>query len=338
MSSDPYPDAATTASESPRHLVLVPATEVLHDPKMLSALSAIFTSKDCVGFIFYAPDTEPSEVVDRLGPLVEVAFPSESGIDVQLLVMPSSAEQKLLELVAAVFSNRSQTGTLRALPRFNRDQAAALQSFLLSLSDPLDITTSESSRAPSSPFSIAKIMEIEGQIYPDEASLLYSLASLVTGDRAIVEIGSYRGRSTIALALGSRSGHEAPVFAVDPHEEFIGVKGGHYGGSDRVAFMKNVLDAGVADLIRLVNLPSLAAASGWQRDIGLLWLDGDHSYEGAAGDLAAWSPFLAPEAFVAFHDSYDDGPSQVISSALAGDHYRLIERVRGVTVLQPTSL
>jgi hypothetical protein len=57
-------------------------------------------------------------------------------------------------------------------------------------------------------------------------------------DGCIVEVGSYRGRPTAALALGSLSGFQVPVYAVDPQEEFKGIYGGQFGPEDRGAFFR----------------------------------------------------------------------------------------------------
>ena len=61
------------------------------------------------------------------------------------------------------------------------------------------------------------IDETPGWLSLDEAALLYHLARQTTTG-SIVEVGSYRGRSTVALAKGALAGGNRPVYAVDPHE------------------------------------------------------------------------------------------------------------------------
>jgi predicted O-methyltransferase YrrM len=147
------------------------------------------------------------------------------------------------------------------------------------------------------------IDSIEGWLSLDEARALRSLAREVPATRSIVEIGSYRGRSTVALAFGSRRGNGAIVYAVDPHAPFTGARGGRFGPEDRAAFYANVIRAGAGDRIALVGLSSASAARAWrERDIGLLFLDGDHRHEAVRADFEAWSRHLADDAIVAFDD------------------------------------
>lgn len=160
---------------------------------------------------------------------------------------------------------------------------------------------------------IRRVMAVEGMIAEAEAEELMRLASKVPSGDCIVEVGSYRGRSTTALALGSKA---APVYAIEPHESFEGIYGGEFGPADRRAFFENLLRAGVVERVRLVNLSSEVASQGWDRTIGLLWIDGDHSLEGARRDYDAWRPFLQPGSTVAFHDARDPkgGPAQLIET------------------------
>jgi hypothetical protein len=170
--------------------------------------------------------------------------------------------------------------------------------------------------------------KIEGMIGDKEEALLTRLAGEVE-EGCIVEIGSYRGMSTIALAKGAR----VPVYAIEPHEEFTGVLGGRFGPADRRAFFKNLLQAGVVEQVRLVNLSSEVVAPGWRTPIGLLWIDGDHRYEAVRRDFYSWEPHL--QGNVAFHDSIQPtlGPMRLIDELLAGG-FELVEQVQGTKVLR----
>jgi MMP 1-O-methyltransferase len=148
------------------------------------------------------------------------------------------------------------------------------------------------------------VESVEGWRPRDQAELLVRLAGRVERDQAIVEIGNYRGRSTVALALGAKLGHGAQIYSVDPHLDFTGPRGGRFGREDQQHLYANLARAGVGALVSVVGLPSHAVAESWRGPrVGLLFIDGDHRYEAVRADFAAWQPHLAPGAIVAFDDS-----------------------------------
>lgn len=131
--------------------------------------------------------------------------------------------------------------------------------------------------SPTSSAHLRKVASIVGHLSLEEADCLYRLAPRVA-EGCIIETGTFRGRSTVALVLGFQHGYGAPVYTLDPHEPFTGELGGQFGPQDRVAFLKNMLCTNCASDVRLVNLSSEAVTPGWQTPVGLIWIDGDHSY------------------------------------------------------------
>ena len=187
---------------------------------------------------------------------------------------------------------------------------------------------------------LALALAAEGQTRGAEARCLYELARETFREGVIVEIGSYRGRTAIALAKGSIRGSRIPVYAVDPHGFFpaSGASPGeaeNYGPRDRAAFLRNVLFSGAAPMIHSISLPSKHAAAGWELPISLLWIDACHDYDSVREDFLSWSPFILSGGWVAFHDSSDPagGPYRVIQEALAGGRFRLLRKAEKVSVL-----
>ena len=65
----------------------------------------------------------------------------------------------------------------------------------------------------------------------------------------------------------------------------------------------NTLEANdVRDLVEFHQLRSEELALTWDRSLRLLWIDGDHTYEGATADIDNFAHHLRPGAIVAFHD------------------------------------
>ena len=143
---------------------------------------------------------------------------------------------------------------------------------------------------------------IPGFLSPPEIEFLYHRASMVKQGQAIVEVGSYRGRSTVALALGAPSGTR--VYAIDSH--LYGDPTREDSGPERQSeFYANILRAGVGPKVAAVTLRSIEAAAAWSvrgEPIGLLFLDGCHLYDSIRQDLDAWLSLTAPGADIILHD------------------------------------
>src|SRR5256885_7585861 len=61
------------------------------------------------------------------------------------------------------------------------------------------------------------IADVPGWLTDEEGEALYELARVCTGKGVIVEIGSWKGKSTICLGRGSQAGAALPVYAIGPH-------------------------------------------------------------------------------------------------------------------------
>jgi predicted O-methyltransferase YrrM len=66
-------------------------------------------------------------------------------------------------------------------------------------------------------------------------------------------------------------------------------------------------------------------AASWPCLIDLLFIDGDHSYEGCRSDIEAWLPHVRRGAWVAFHDSGWEGVARAIA-----EKFPRSERTRGI--------
>jgi Methyltransferase domain len=187
-----------------------------------------------------------------------------------------------------------------------------------------------SSKQRAWPSELRDVKEIEGWLPLDGALLLYELARQVSSG-CIVEVGSYRGRSTVALARGSAAGSNVPVYAVEPHEEFVGVLGGVFGPEDRAAFFQTMLRTGAYRQVRLVNLSSEVLSGGWMVPVALLWLDGDHAYQSVRRDFDAWAPHLTAGCDLVLDDAADPelGPFRLAEElgSEGWERVRLVGRV-----------
>lgn len=159
--------------------------------------------------------------------------------------------------------------------------------------------------APPDPWSelLDTVESVEGWLARPEARLLAELAETIAPPHCAVEIGNYRGRSTVALGLGARHGKGARIYSIDPHHEFTGARGGRFGGEDQAQLYANLARTGVGAQVNVIALDSIAAARAWSTaNVALFFVDGDHRYEAVRADFEAWRPHLAPSAQVLFDD------------------------------------
>ena len=135
-------------------------------------------------------------------------------------------------------------------------------------------------------------MQIEGWTPPRELRFLALLAACPTTVGSIIEIGSYRGRSTTLLARAAELAENAPIVAVDHFLQ----------AGALAAFQKSICTAGVEHLVEFHQMMSWDLGASWNRPLRLLWIDGNHTYAATHRDLETFAPSLADGAIVAIDD------------------------------------
>lgn len=160
------------------------------------------------------------------------------------------------------------------------------------------------------------INTLPGWLSLNEGAFLNKAARLVR-DRhgAVVEIGSFQGKSTICLALSGQK-----VVAIDPHKGTL--DGKSKTAPTLQAFKANIARFGVKERVELKRQTSLSAAKTWKGAIKLLFIDGLHDFKNAQVDYLHWSPSLSAGGIIAMHDAFcgwegaeEVALKQIVSSA-----------------------
>ncbi|MEP5566227.1 MAG: class I SAM-dependent methyltransferase [Halioglobus sp.] len=161
------------------------------------------------------------------------------------------------------------------------------------------------------------IDDIKGFLAKDEAEALYHHALDSSRHGAVLEIGSYCGKSTIYLGLACRQ-HNATVFALDHHRGSEEHQVGEYfhdpdlydDGEGQVdtfkEFRRNIRSAGLNDVVVPVVAGSEAAARQWQTPLAMVFIDGGHSLDAALTDYRCWTAHLIRGGILAIHDLFED--------------------------------
>lgn len=193
--------------------------------------------------------------------------------------------------------------------------------------------------------------EIKGFLAPDEGARLYDLAITAAVIGPCLEVGSYCGKSTLYLgsACQLRGNH---LYAVDHHrgsEEHQQGEEYHdpelFDGDAQLfdsfrAFRSTLQRADLEDTVIPIVAPSRLAGRGWSIPLGLVFIDGGHSWEAALGDYQTWAPQVAQGGYLAIHDLFPDpsqggqAPIDIYRLALASGLFAELATVGTLGVLQ----
>src|SRR5690606_14767698 len=148
---------------------------------------------------------------------------------------------------------------------------------------------------------------VEGWFSPDQVARVAARAAEVTPPGRIVEIGSFRGRSMIAIARSAAEGVE--IYAIDPHagndrgpQEIEGFA--DEADQDSAVFQRNLERAGVRGRVVYVREFSHDAHGAVPGDVDLLHIDGAHRFRPAREDIRTWGARVAPGGVMLVHDAF----------------------------------
>jgi predicted O-methyltransferase YrrM len=134
----------------------------------------------------------------------------------------------------------------------------------------------------------------------DEAALLYRLARDVERG-PVAEIGRFKGGSTIIFASALPAGIE--LWSYDFHVALRpDMPGAELDEELRAALERYGLEGKVHLLVA-----DSRTAEPPPGELELLFIDGDHSYDGAKADFERWGAFVRPGGQLLFHDAVDSG-------------------------------
>ena len=151
------------------------------------------------------------------------------------------------------------------------------------------------------------ISHIPGWLTKNEGSFLYEQAKKCSEKYEIVEIGSWKGRSTVCLGLGVRDGDGGKVYAVDPHKDTTEHKkwSGKPDAYDTYSiFLANIKNAGIDQYIVPIRSTSEKAAATFKKPIAFIFIDGSHHFSHVKLDYKLWFPKVIQDGTVAFHDAW----------------------------------
>ena len=196
---------------------------------------------------------------------------------------------------------------------------------------------------------LSKIEEIKGFMPNHEGEALMSWAKTFSKIGPLLEVGTFCGKSSIYLGLAAKEENQV-VFTIDHHkgseehqlnEEYFDSE--IYDESLNSVntfplFLKNIRIFDLEDSVIPIVSSSASVAKGWNKNLGMVFIDGSHSLESATLDYESWGSHIKNGGALVIHDIFEDpnlggqAPYEIYKRAL-NDGYKLYERVDTIVCL-----
>jgi predicted O-methyltransferase YrrM len=191
----------------------------------------------------------------------------------------------------------------------------------------------------------ASIIEFHSGL-ADSSAVLYGLVRSMK-PQVCVEIGSARGNSSCAIGAALKENGSGKLYAIDPHRPTDWNDTSSVDTFDIIR--RNIATLGLKNQVEIIRSLSDEAARDWTRPIDLIFIDGDHSYEGVKQDWNLFVKHVTRFGLVIFHDTiWDIKPSAAYERNATMGVPRFVDELRqqgyqvitldkdcGVSIVQP---
>jgi len=164
--------------------------------------------------------------------------------------------------------------------------------------------------------------------------------------RVAVEIGSARGKSACYIGMAIKHNGSGQLYAIDPHTS---TNWNDDNSVDTYNIMRsNLQELDLTDIVTVLREYSGTALAKLPKPIDVLFIDGDHSYEGVKADWDNFTPHMSRFGVIVFHDTIWDlkpnskwyrqdmgVPRFVDELRRSGYPVLTVDRDCGVSVVQP---
>jgi MMP 1-O-methyltransferase len=193
--------------------------------------------------------------------------------------------------------------------------------------------------------------KVKGYMAEDEGKALFELALEAASFGPCLEIGSFCGKSAVYLGTACKI-KGVTLFTIDHHTGSEEQQPGQLyfdpeiyderkGEIDSFPLLRETLrKADLENTVVPMVTWSKVAARNWTTPLGLVFIDGGHSYEAALMDYLCWYEHLVPGGYLIFHDIYSDptkggqAPYEVYKKAIASLQFDEMPMVNSLGILR----
>lgn len=198
-------------------------------------------------------------------------------------------------------------------------------------------------------FDLAK--QIKGFLAENEGLKLYELALEAATIGPCLEIGSFCGKSAVYIGAACQQ-KGTTLFTIDHHRGSEEQQPGQpyydpelfderIGRIDSLPLLRTAIEkAELEDTVIPMITTSSVAARNWSTRLGMIFVDGGHSYQTVLTDYQCWSKHLKHGGYLVFHDIYTDpskggqAPYEVYKLALHSGQFIELPMVESLGILR----
>lgn len=151
-----------------------------------------------------------------------------------------------------------------------------------------------------------------GYLFESEVYALKQLAQSLPNNPVVVNLGAGSGTSGLAF-IESRPDLQLKTIDIQKEDSPLGCLHAEYQVIEQAGYNLDRYFQFVGDSKRWGKLWLEATEVGLGNKVDMVFIDGDHSYRGAKGDILAWLPNIKEGGTIAVHDYnkrevFKDGP------------------------------
>ena len=198
-----------------------------------------------------------------------------------------------------------------------------------------------------------KTFVFKGFLSDDEALCLYHLAKEACKIGPCLEIGSYCGKSAGYIGTGCKE-QGGILYSIDTHRGSAEQQPGQEyfdpdlvdketGLIDTFKIFRNVITSlSLEDTVVPIVAKSTVVGRTWSTRLGMVFIDGSHTFEDALNDYKNWVFHLLPNGYLVIHDVFPDpskggqAPYHIYKLALASGLFVELPMVNTLGILKRT--
>lgn len=153
-----------------------------------------------------------------------------------------------------------------------------------------------------------RVNPIKGWFSNAQMDVLYPYVQSLPKDALLLELGTYRGKSTLFFRLANP---DIKIITIDLFEPYEGSMKPQPDGTRKSNNVQEIDPTVLAEgNIFSIKGDNKEVVKGLNMEVDFLFIDSDHSYPNVKADIENYTPFVKEGCIVAFHD-YDPGHPDV---------------------------